>query len=290
MDTYQIMQNHFRRIAPVYNDVRNTDPDVIEVILSYLRQGDHVVNVAEIGCGTGRYSRIIVARLNQRLNFFCCDLSETMLEKCCELMYREFPSSHIHYCLASANNLPFSNNTLDAIITFNAIHHYDLKRFVSSSAHILRPGSLLAIYTRTPEQNARTVWGQYFPKFNECENRLYRCEVIEEVISETPRLKLVGLINFRHFRAESVESLLNQARHFHYSTFALYPPGEFAQAMSTFSKRLSDLKRNGTIGHTAENTLILARRTTERIFDTINPPFSPTYQRKPENILEKVHS
>ena len=184
-----------------------------------------------------------------------------MLEKCRELMYREFLSSNIHYCLTSANNLPFSNNTLDAIITINAIHHYDLKRFVSSSANILRLGGLLAIYTRTPEQNARSLWGQYFPKFNERENRLYRCDVLEEVIRETPRLRLIDLITFKHFRAESVESLLNRVRHFHYSTFVLYPPDKFARAMSNFSKRLSNLKRNGTIEHTAENMLILARRT-----------------------------
>jgi ubiquinone/menaquinone biosynthesis C-methylase UbiE len=43
------------------------------------------------------------------------------------------------------------------------VHHFDLGRFLAAAARVLKPGGQLFIYTRTPQQNARTIWGQYFP-------------------------------------------------------------------------------------------------------------------------------
>ena len=45
----------------------------------------------------------------------------------------------------------------------------DLGRFLAAGARVLKPGGLLFIYTRTPQQNARTIWGRYFPGFTEHE-------------------------------------------------------------------------------------------------------------------------
>jgi SAM-dependent methyltransferase len=175
-------------------------------------------------------------------------------------MSREFPSMHIDYCRASAENLPFASKSFDGIITFNAVHHFNLDRFVIRASGVLRPGGLLSIYTRTPEQNGRTVWGQYFPGFAERETRLYSFERLEEVVGRTSGFHMEGIHEFKNVRAESVESLLNRARNFHYSTFALYPRQEFMRAVETFAQSLNEISRSGLVEHTAENTLVLARR------------------------------
>jgi hypothetical protein len=70
-----------------------------------------------------------------------------------------------------------------------------------------------------------------------------------------------------HHRIEPTQSLVGRARNFHYSTFSLYPPEEFTRALAEFALRVSTLG-NGTIEHTAENTLILARRTENTDFKT----------------------
>jgi len=69
-----------------------------------------------------------------------------------------------------------------------------------------------------------------------------------------------GIQEFKHVRVETPESLLNRAYNLHYSTFTLYPAGEFRFALEKFAKRLIGLVKDGKIEHTAENTMVLARR------------------------------
>lgn len=254
------MQHHFEHMASVYAHVRNTDPNVIEAIIPSLLRYKRLLDVVDIGCGTGRYSKIIAAQLNNNLRLFCCDYSSAMLAECRKGMNQKFPSKHIHYCRVSANDLPFANGYFDAVVTFNAIHHFDLDRFIAVAARVLRRSGLLAIYTRTPEQNARTVWGQHFFGFTEHETRLYRCERLKEAIGSVSELQLEGIQEFKHMRVESLESLLKRARHRHYSTFAFYPAEEFRRALETFAEKLNGFSNGSMIKHTAENTLVLARR------------------------------
>lgn len=157
MGNIQDMQHHFERVASVYAQVRHTDPGVIEAIITHLPRDNRLVNVADLGCGPGRYSEIIVARLDSNLRLLCCDNSGAMLAECCRPMSRKFPSKHIRYCLANANDLPFADGCFNAVTTFNAVHHFDLDCFIAGAARILCRDGLLSICTRTPEQNARIV-------------------------------------------------------------------------------------------------------------------------------------
>lgn len=254
------LAHHFVRVAPRYAHVRNTDPDIIETIIRHVPRHTRSVDLADVGCGTGRYTHFIARSLDGHYRLFCCDYCIGMLAECRKRMRGESLFENIHYCRISAEDLPFADGSFDGVVTFNAVHHFDLDRFVVGASRVLRPGGLLSIYTRTPEQNARTIWGQHFPCFTERETRLYRCERLEEAISDASGLQMEGIQEFTRVRVESGESLLNRVRNFHYSTFALYPKGEFIQAVETFAQRLRELTHRGLIEHTAENTLVLARR------------------------------
>lgn len=260
-------QRHFARVASVYDRFRNTDPDVVESIITHLPQNRRPLDVADVGCGTGRYSDLLAARLNGYLRLLCCDYSGAMLSQCHDRMGEDYPTKPFRFCRLRADHMPFRNGSLDGVVTFNAIHHFQLDQFISESARILRPGGLLAIYTRTPEQNMRTVWGQHFPGFAARETRLCPRVRLQDAITRLAALHLEDVREITHRRTESRESLLERARNFHYSTFALYPPDEFAQAIDVFAERLKSLG-NGTIEHSAENTLILARRTDSRELST----------------------
>ncbi len=135
---------------------------------------------------------------------------------------------------STAENLPFGDGSLDCIITFNAVHHFRLRDFLVEAARVLRDGSLLFIYTRTPEQNRRHVWGRYFPQFCRKETRLYRRDQLEQAVSSVPGLKLRSIKDFAYDRLESLDRLVEKAENRHYSTFWFYSDREFAEALNEF--------------------------------------------------------
>ncbi len=253
------MKDHFEHVASIYDFVRDTDMRIVEHIMPELPGCRHPVNVADIGCGTGRYSKIIAEKLKNKFRFFCCDYSSAMLAECRRNIKHGVFSDPFYYCRVQADDLPFNGRCFDAVVTFNAVHHFDLEKFMNEAARVLRIDGLLAIYTRTPEQNARTVWGQYFPGFIEHETRLYQRNRLEEAVKNVSKLQLEGIQEIIHNRTEPPELLLKRARHGHYSTFALYSKEEFKRALKTFAERMAELTDGGMIRHTAENTLVLAR-------------------------------
>jgi len=252
--------HHFDRVASRYNDVRDTDPGVVEPIIDHLPMHDRVLDVIDVGCGTGRYTSLIAQRFDGPLRLLCCDYSAPMLEECRKRMRDRYRSKLIGHCRVSAEDLPFMDESLDGIVTFNAVHHFNLDRFVLAASHALRSRGLLSVYTRTPEQNERTIWGQHFPGFTETETRLYSRERLERAIDSTEGFHVEGIHEFRNERAESIESLVERTRSCHYSTFALYPCDAFDRAVETFVRTLSEISKGGVVEHTAENTLVLARR------------------------------
>jgi len=258
---------HFARVASVYGRVRNTDSDVVEAIVPRLPRRTNHLEIADIGCGTGRYSLVLAQSLPGDWRMWCCDFSREMLRECWTRMGRYLPKALFSCTRVSADNLPFSDSSLDAVCTFNAVHHFNLERFVVEATRTLAPGGLLAIYTRTPEQNARNIWGRYFPGFTHYEARLFPRERLEQAVLAAEALMLEEIQEFAYNRVESIASLLGRACRFHYSTFALYPPEEYQRSLAIFAERLAALG-NGPIEHSAENTLVLARRRDDPAFTT----------------------
>jgi SAM-dependent methyltransferase len=138
---------------------------------------------------------------------------------------------------AAAEQLPVRTASLDLVTAFNCVHHLDLPRFLASAARVLRPGGRLFIYTRTPRQNARTIWGRYFPGFTEHEQRLHSEAALRDAVQRAG-LTVVATQAFRHRRSSTAERLRAQAEGRHYSTFSLYTPEEFRASMATFLARL----------------------------------------------------
>ena len=179
---------HFSSIAQVYAKVRDTDPEAVQAIMEFLPLDRSTYDVADIGCGTGRYSELVLSHLKGNGQFYCCDYSPHMLAECRHRMEKVSGGGKVHFSVGSAADLPLASGSLDAIVTFNAVHHFDLTRFVSEAQRVLRPGGILAIYTRTPVQNSRTVWGIHFPDFNKYENRLFSLAQLQDAICRASSL------------------------------------------------------------------------------------------------------
>jgi SAM-dependent methyltransferase len=226
--------DHFQRVAAVYESLRTTDVEPVRRIRQLLP--DRPVIGLDIGCGTGRYSRLLCGLLPAGSLLVAGDRSAAMLAE-----LRAGNQGHargVVPLLSTAEELPLRTASLDLVTAFNCVHHFDLGRFLGAVARVLRPDSKLFIYTRTPQQNARTIWGRYFPGFAEHEQRLHSEATLRDAVSRTDGLKVLATQTFKHQRSSTVERLAAQAAGCHYSTFSLYPSDELRASIATFLARL----------------------------------------------------
>ena len=140
--------------------------------------------------------------------------------------------------------MPLRSGSLDAVFTFNAIHHFKLLRFLKECARILKPGGYVFIYARLRSQNRRNIWGRFFPLFNKKETRLYELNELRQFIKKTPALELQSLERFKYGRVAGLNKLIKQAIHRHYSTFNLYSGKEFENSLEKFKRNIKAIRNN----------------------------------------------
>jgi SAM-dependent methyltransferase len=242
--------DHFDRVAAVYESLRTTDEAPVRAIRQLLP--DRPVTGLDVGCGTGRYSRLLRRLLPDGSLLVGSDVSAAMLA--------QFKAGNhgqalgVEPVVSTAEELPLRTGSLDLVTAFNCVHHFDLGRFLTAVARVLQPGGRLFIYTRTPQQNARTIWGRYFPGFTEHEQRLHSEAALRDAVRRTDGLTMVATQTFRHPRSSTAGRLSAQAEGRHYSTFALYTPDELRASLAAFLARLPGPE----VSWTDEHLLVVA--------------------------------
>jgi len=235
--------DHFSKIASNYKELRTTDVDHIEYIKKLLDKKSKI-NIADVGCGDGRYS-LEILKTFENCYLHCIDFNENMIQHLKNYLTEK---KFTNFCARAgdASKLSLENNSMDGIVTFNAIHHFDLDKFFSESHEILKDDGKLIIYTRLRNQNYRSIWGEHFPLFGDMENRLYELNELEEY-AKNADLKIKSTRVFGHGRTSSLERLVQQAKGNHYSTFALYDEETFDESLDIFQKNIqknfSDLEQ-----------------------------------------------
>jgi ubiquinone/menaquinone biosynthesis C-methylase UbiE len=228
------VDGHFERVAAVYESLRTTDEAPVRAIGQLLP--GHPVTGLDIGCGTGRYTQLLHGLLPDGSRLAAADVSAAMLAQF--KAGRRGDECGVVPVLAAAEQLPLRAATLDVVTAFNCVHHFDLSRFLAAVARVLRPGGQLFIYTRTPQQNARTIWGRYFPGFTEREQRLHSQAALQDAVRRTGGLTMTATQTFQHPRTSTAARLKAQAEGHHYSTFSLYTPDELRTSIAIFLARL----------------------------------------------------
>ena len=247
--------DHFERVAAIYESLRTTDEAPVRAIGQLLP--DRPVTGLDIGCGTGRYSRLLQRMLADGSMLAACDVSEAMLA---ELRAAHDGRTLMVPLRCTAEELPARTGSLDLVMAFNSVHHFDLTRFLAEVARVLRADGRLFVYTRTPEQNARTIWGRWFPGFTTHEQRLHSEATLKDTVLQTPGLQLVDTQSFSHSRSSTPERLKAQVAGRHYSTFSLYQPDELRRALHAFLARLPGPE----ISWVDEHLLLVAAATGDR--------------------------
>ena len=229
------MYEHFARLSTAYNDVRTTDSEPVLYIRDKLQDRESIRG-ADIGCGGGRYDLLLLKHL-PRLHLICSDVNEAMVEETARYL-KDHGQNNFTAQRLDASNLRLGDNALDCILTFNAIHHFDPVAFLNQSARALHKAGYIFIYTRLRSQNARNIWGRFFPDFTEKENRLYDLAQVEGWADRIGGLSLETIEFFRFKRTAPLTYLLNQAESKHYSTFSLYSETEFRKGLDVFKRQI----------------------------------------------------
>jgi SAM-dependent methyltransferase len=246
--------DHFKLVASVYDSLRTTDEAPVRRIRELLPDGPLVG--LDLGCGTGRYSRLLHGLLPDGSLLAASDASAAMLA---ELQAGRDGRVSLVPLRCTVEELPIRTGSLDLVTAFNSVHHFDLGRFLAEVARVLSADGRLFVYTRTPAQNARTIWGRLFPGFTEREQRLHSEAALTDAVHRTRGLRLVDTETFRHSRSTTPQRLRAQVEGRHYSTFSLYEPDELRQAIAVFLARLPGPQ----VSWVDEHLLVIAAATSD---------------------------
>ena len=229
-----LMSEHFSQVASIYSQVRTIDYELINYITKKLASMSNIV-AADIGCGDGRYSIKLIEKLRNRLSLTCVDNNYEMLQQISKISSN---FQNLQTKQAFAEKIPFDDNSLDCIFSFNAIHHFKINEFAKECSRVLKNNGLLFVYTRLKEQNESNIWCKFFPDFSKKENRLFDNHSLTECISNQTGLNLTSSEFFQHNRSSDIQTLVSKAEKKHYSTFSLYTVSEFEKSLGKFIQNI----------------------------------------------------
>ncbi|MEH3136994.1 MAG: methyltransferase domain-containing protein [Mycolicibacterium neoaurum] len=115
-----------------------------EVIEQLRRRG--ATQIADIACGTG----ILADRIQRELRpdeVYGLDMSDGMLAQARKR------SDRIRWKTAPAEQLPFEDEFLDAVVTTSAFHFFDQPAALREFHRVLRAGGMVAVTTMSPRQS-----------------------------------------------------------------------------------------------------------------------------------------
>ncbi|HJU89469.1 MAG TPA: class I SAM-dependent methyltransferase [Gemmatimonadaceae bacterium] len=93
----------------------------------------------DVGCGTGAVSRALSAQSRTVVGI---DVSTETLA----LARRRTPrNAPVHFMLADAHSLPFSDSSFDCIVSVATLHHLEAQHALAEWVRVLRPGGSLLV-------------------------------------------------------------------------------------------------------------------------------------------------
>ena len=115
-----------------------------EVVEQLRRHGCR--QIADVACGTG----ILATRIQQDLRpdeVYGLDMSDGMLAQARQRCDR------VRWMSAPAEQLPFKDGFLDAVVTTSAFHFFDQPAALAEFHRVLTPGGIVAVTTMSPRQS-----------------------------------------------------------------------------------------------------------------------------------------
>lgn len=139
-----------------------------------------VQTVLDLGCGTGRFTQALAARLGATV--IGIDPSRTMLTEA----QRDLGNARVFFARGFGEALPMESDSVDVIFMSMVFHHFENPRAVARECRrVLRQGGRLFLRTASREQISRYPYVPYFPTSRSLlEQRLpalgFQCQIFQE--------------------------------------------------------------------------------------------------------------
>lgn len=151
MNVEQPLNLSFGPVAEAYDRGRPGYSEETARWLLSLAGQDRVLEILEVGAGTGKLTAELVA-LGHVVH--ACDPSEGMLD----VLARNVPEARTK--VASAEDLPYGDRTFDVVIAAQAFHWFDAEPALAEFARVLRPTGHLALVWH--ERDVKIPWVRRF--------------------------------------------------------------------------------------------------------------------------------
>ena len=260
------LSDHFAKVAARYRTLRELDFEAVRIVSDVVARAvdpGRPVWLVDVATGSGRYldavNHCLGSALAMQVVSIGLDLSPPMLRQA--RIRNRHAGLRTRHLVGAVETLPFRASSCDVMTCFNAVHHFDLARFAGEASRVLTPSGQLVVYTRTPEQNRRTIWGRHFPQFATRETRLHEVNDVRAALEATGAFRSVRAQTVAWLVTTSLFRLVEQVTHYHYSTFRLYSEDALRAAIDTFRQRMQQAFRDVThITHDNDHVLVIAQR------------------------------
>jgi len=148
-------------IASTYKQGRDHGPEFLrqwmDVVAAHV-DTQNVRTVLDLGCGTGRFSQGLAARLGAKV--VGLDPSRKMLAEAC----KDLSDERVLYACGSAEEMPISDHSVDVVFISMAFHHFTNPNGVALQCRrILREGGRVCLRTASRERIGEYPYVPFFP-------------------------------------------------------------------------------------------------------------------------------
>ena len=156
---------NYQHVSRFYDNIRTAVG--IDIIRNQLENGELPINkqlLVDAGCGTGLYSAALV---NNVRKIEAIDLNAGMLKIAKDKMKLEEKNGLINFYISSIDSLPLDDNTADAVMINQVLHHLPDNSTSGWENHekvfrefwrVLKSGGMLIINSCSPEQIECGFW------------------------------------------------------------------------------------------------------------------------------------
>ncbi len=177
----------YETIGKTYNRTRRADARIVELLMELLELPAGAA-VADIGAGTGNYSKELAKR---GLKVYALEPSGAMLANRAE-------TKGLTWHKGFAEEIPFGDGSMDGAVCTLSTHHFaSIKKAINEIHRILKPGGRWVIFTADPSGLDENTWiPEYFGEMQTIAIKtLPPRETVTSLIRETFR----GEIQVREF-------------------------------------------------------------------------------------------
>ncbi|CAK8694822.1 putative methyltransferase DDB_G0268948 [Clavelina lepadiformis] len=141
----------YLKYRPVYSN------DVAQTIMTYLQRhnGNNSLSstydlMVDVGCGSGQATNIFPSYFKKIVGV---DASENQIK--CATEQNKF--DHIQYVVGKAEELPLTEKSVDLLVCGEAVHWFDLSKFLREVSRVLKPKGCMAIFGYWIQSITRTI-------------------------------------------------------------------------------------------------------------------------------------